>query len=75
MFPVVLVIEPRIGDQKKACSIIFTLRADLMPRATLLGRAEDMLAVTPVSLEAQFSPAQRDLCRSAAHGGGYAFHH
>ena len=32
-----------------------------MPRGTLPGRAEDMFAVTPVSLEAQFSSAQRGL--------------
>ena len=61
----------------KPCSITFTLRADLTPRATLPGRAEDVFAVTPVSLEAQFSPAQRGLRRSSAHGGGtqYAIHH
>ena len=69
IFPVVLVIEPRIGYQVKACSIIFSLRADPMPRGTLPGRAEDMFAVTPVSLEAQFSSAQRGLRLRAAHGG------
>ena len=41
-----------------------------MPRGTLPGRAEDMFAVTPVSLEAQFSSAQRGLRLRAAHGEG-----
>ena len=70
IFPVVLVIEPRIGYQVKACSIIFYLRADPMPRGTLPGRAEDMFAVTSVSLEAQFSSAQRGLHLRTPHGGG-----
>ena len=63
-------IEPRIGYQVKTCSIIFTLRADPMPRGTLPGRAEDVFAVTPVSLETQFSSAQRGLRLRAAHGEG-----
>ena len=41
-----------------------------MPRGTLPGLAEDMFAVTPVSLETQFSSAQRGLRLRAAHGGG-----
>ena len=70
MFPVVLATEPRIRYQLKACLTIFTLRADPTLRATLTENVEDIFAVTPVSLDAQFSPAQRDLRRNAAHGGG-----
>ena len=42
-----------------------------MSEVTLLGAPKTchMFAVTPVSLEAQFSSAQRDLRRNAAHGG------
>ena len=41
-----------------------------MPRGTLPGRAENMFAVIPVSLEAQFGSAQRGLRLRAAHGEG-----